>query len=81
MDLNSNIWPFRLLVSRRTMSGPDISRQIAGLIEVTEDIVEAYDSHQRPPCLPEASQEVNKRLPLVEQTLRDAKIPAKKSKP
>ncbi|KAJ6091638.1 hypothetical protein N7467_003607 [Penicillium canescens] len=63
------------------MSGPDISRQIAGLIGVTEDIVEAYNSIKNLCSLPEAFQEVNKRLPLLEQTLRDAEIPAKKLKP
>lgn len=62
------------------MSAPDISRQIAGLSEVAEDIVAAYDSIKDLRGLPEAFQEVNKRLPLVEQTLRDAKSPAKKLK-
>lgn len=62
------------------MSAPDISRQIARLSEVTEDIVAAYDSIKDLRGLPEAFQEVNKRLPLVEQTLRDAKSPAKKLK-
>lgn len=62
------------------MANPDISRQIAGLIEVTEDIVEAYGSIKDLSSLPEAFQEVHKRLPLVEQTLRVAKIPAKKLK-
>ncbi|KAA8642377.1 hypothetical protein EYZ11_009966 [Aspergillus tanneri] len=62
------------------MSGPDISHQIAGLIEVTEGIAEAYDPIKDLRGLPEAFQEVNKLLPLVEQTLRDAKSPAKKFK-
>ncbi|OGE46780.1 hypothetical protein PENARI_c112G10059 [Penicillium arizonense] len=62
------------------MSGPNISRQIAGLIGVTEDIVEAYDSIKNLSSLPEAFQEVNRRLPLLEQTLRDAESPAKKLK-
>lgn len=65
----------------RIMSGPDISRQIAGLIGVTEDIVEAYESIKNLCSLPEAFQEVNKQLPLLGQTLRDAKGPAKKLKP
>lgn len=63
------------------MSAPDISRQIVGLIKVTEGIVEAYDSIKDLYSLPEAFQEVNKQLPLVSQTLRDAKGPAKKMKP
>jgi len=62
------------------MSGPNISHQIAGLIEVTEGIAEAYDPIKDLRGLPEAFQEVNKLLPLVEQTLRDAKSPAKKFK-
>lgn len=62
------------------MSAPDISRQIACLSEVTEDIVEAYDLIKDLRGLPEAFMEVNKQLPLVEQTLRDAKSPAKKLK-
>ena len=51
-----------------------------GLTKVTEDIVEAYDSIKDLRSLPEAFQEVNKRLPLVEQTLQDAKTPAEKLK-
>jgi hypothetical protein len=62
------------------MSGPEIHRQIAGLIEVIENIIEAYDSIKNLRDLPEAFQEVSKRLPLVEQTLRDAKMPVKKLK-
>lgn len=62
------------------MSAPDISRQIACLSEVTEDIVGTYNSIKDLHGLPEAFQEVNKRLPLVEQTLRNAKSPAKKLK-
>lgn len=62
------------------MSSLDISRQIAGLAKVTEDIGEAYDSIKDLRSLPEAFQEVNKRLPLVEQTLQDAKSPAEKLK-
>lgn len=62
------------------MSAPDISRQIACLSEVTENIVETYDSVKDLRGLPEAFQEVNKRLPLVEQTLRDTKSPSKKLK-
>lgn len=62
------------------MAGPDISHQIACLIKVTEDIVEAYDPIKDLRGLPEAFQEVNKLLPLVEQTLRGAKIPSKKLK-
>lgn len=62
------------------MSGPDIFRQISSLIEVTENIRGAFSSIENLPCLPEAFQETNKRLPLVEQILRDAKSPAKKLK-
>ncbi|KAJ5904675.1 uncharacterized protein N7473_001591 [Penicillium subrubescens] len=62
------------------MSGPDISHHIAGLIEVVEGIAEAYDPIKDLRGLPEAFQEVNKVLPLMEQTLRDAKSPAKKLK-
>lgn len=60
------------------MSGPDISHQIEGLIEVTEGIAEAYNPIKDLRGLPEAFQEVNKLLPLVEQTLRDVESPAKK---
>ncbi|OJJ52100.1 hypothetical protein ASPSYDRAFT_52505 [Aspergillus sydowii CBS 593.65] len=60
------------------MSGPDIFREIISLIEVTEDIIGAFSSIENLPRLPEAFQEANKRLPLVEQILRDAKSPAKK---
>lgn len=62
------------------MSGPDIFRQIISLIEVTDDIIGAFSSIENLPSLPEAFQEANKRLPLVEQILRDAKNPAKKLK-
>lgn len=65
-------------VAQRTMSGPDILHQIGGLIKVTEDIAEAYHSIKDICRLPEAFQEVNKLLPLVERTLRDAQNPAKK---
>lgn len=60
------------------MSGTEISSQIARLVRVTEDIIEAYNAIKDLCGLPEAFQEVNKCLPLVEQTLRDAKIPARK---
>ena len=60
------------------MSVPDISRQIGGLVEVTEDIMDAYGSVKRLCGLPEAFQEVSKCLPLVEQTLQDAKSPAQR---
>ena len=62
------------------MSHPDISRQIISLIKVTENIMEAYDSIKNISSLPQAFQETNKRLPLVEQTLRNAKSPAKNLK-
>jgi hypothetical protein len=62
------------------MSGPDISHHIAGLIEVVEGIAEAYDPIKDLRGLPEAFQEVNKVLPLMEKILRDAKSPAKKLK-
>ena len=62
------------------MSVPDISRQIGGLVEVTEDIMDAYGSVKRLCGLPEAFQEVSKCLPLVEQTLQDAKSWAKRLK-
>lgn len=62
------------------MSVPDISRQIGGLIDVTEDIVDAYGSIKGLCSLPEAFQEVDKCLPLVEQTLQDAKSRAKRLK-
>ncbi|KAJ6136983.1 hypothetical protein N7497_012235 [Penicillium chrysogenum] len=62
------------------MPGPDIFRQIISLIEVTEDMIGAFSSIENLPSLPEAFQEANKRLPLVEQILRDAKRPAKKLK-
>lgn len=62
------------------MSAPDIFRQIGDLIEVTEDIVDAYGSIESLCSLPEAFQEVNKCLPLVEQTLQDAKTPAERLK-
>lgn len=62
------------------MSGPNIFRQITSLIEVTEDIIGAFSSIKDLPRLPEAFQEANKRLPLVEQFLQDAKNPAKKLK-
>ena len=57
------------------MSVPDISRQIGGLVEVTEDIMDAYGSVKSLCGLPEA---FNKCLPLVEQTLQDAKSPAQR---
>jgi hypothetical protein len=63
------------------MSGPDIPRQIAGLIDDTEDIAEAYDSIKYLRGLPEAFQEVSKHLPLIEKILRDTKISAKRLKP
>lgn len=62
------------------MSGPDIPRQIINLIQVTKDIIEAFGSIKNISSLPEAFQETNKRLPLVEQTLRYAKNSAKKLK-
>lgn len=62
------------------MSVPDISRQIGGLVEVTEDIMDAYGSVKGLCGLPEAFQEINKCLPLVEQTLQDAKSWAKRLK-
>ena len=62
------------------MSGPDIFRKIVSLIEITENIMKAFSSIENLPSFPEAFQETNKRLPLVEQTLRDAKSPAKKVK-
>lgn len=62
------------------MSGPNIFRQITSLIEVTEDIMGAFGSIKDLPRLPEAFRETNKRLPLVEQFLQDAKNPAKKLK-
>lgn len=58
------------------MSASDISRQIGDLIEVTNAIAKAYDSIKDLSSLPEAFQEVNKCLPLVGQTLQDAKDPA-----
>jgi hypothetical protein len=60
------------------MSSPDIFRQIISLIEVTEDLMGAFNSIEKLPSFPEAFQEANKRLPLVEQILRDAKSLAKK---
>lgn len=62
------------------MSGLDIPCQIAGLIGVTEDTIEAYDAIKDLYGLPKAFQAVNKRLLLVEQTLRDAKGLARKVK-
>ena len=62
------------------MSDPDISRQIISLIKVTENIMEAYDSIKNLSSLPQAFQETKKRLPLVEQTLQNAKSPAKNLK-
>lgn len=62
------------------MSAPDISRQIGSLIEVTGAIADAYDSIKGLYSLPEAFQEVNKCLPLVEQTLQVAKSPADRLK-
>ncbi|RYP49164.1 hypothetical protein DL769_011115 [Monosporascus sp. CRB-8-3] len=60
------------------MSGTEIACQIARLIGVIEDIIEAYDTIKDLRGLPEAFQEVSKWLPLAEQTLREAKTPAKK---
>ncbi|KAB8265215.1 hypothetical protein BDV32DRAFT_116215 [Aspergillus pseudonomiae] len=61
------------------MSDSDISRQITGLIEVTEGIVEAYNPIKDLCGLPKAFREVNNLLPFVQQILRDAKAPTKKS--
>ncbi|KAK4097473.1 hypothetical protein N658DRAFT_500366 [Parathielavia hyrcaniae] len=61
-------------------TGTEIPRQITRLIEVTEQTVEVYDAIKDIRGLPEAFQEVRKWLPLVEQTLREAKLPAKKVK-
>lgn len=63
------------------MPVPDISRQIGGLIEVTGAIAAAYDSIKGLYSLPEAFQEVNKCLPLVEKTLQNAKSPAERLNP
>jgi N-terminal domain on NACHT_NTPase and P-loop NTPases len=60
------------------MLGTEIPRQVAGLIEVIEDMIEVYDTFKDLRGLPEAFQELSKWLPLVEQTLREAKTPAKK---
>jgi hypothetical protein len=62
------------------MSSRNIPRQIAGLIGVTEDIVQAYESIKNLPNLPKAFQEVNKQLPLLAQTLRNAESPANELK-
>ncbi|KAK4466273.1 hypothetical protein QBC42DRAFT_259785 [Cladorrhinum samala] len=63
------------------MPATEIPRLVADLIEATEDIIEAYDKIKDLRDLPEAFQELNKWLPLVEETLREAKTPAKKVKP
>ncbi|OGM48499.1 hypothetical protein ABOM_002431 [Aspergillus bombycis] len=60
------------------MSDSDISRQITGLIEVTEGIAEAYNPIKDLRGLPKAFREVNNLLPFVRQILRDAKGPTKK---
>ncbi|KAK3688933.1 hypothetical protein B0T22DRAFT_512886 [Podospora appendiculata] len=60
------------------MSGRELPRQITRLIEVTDRTMEVYDTIKDIRGLPEAFQEVRKWLPLVEQTLREAKTPAKK---
>ncbi|RYO85585.1 hypothetical protein DL764_009145 [Monosporascus ibericus] len=60
------------------MSGTEIPRQITRLIGVIEDVIEAYDTINGLRGLPEAFQEVSRWLPLAEQTLREAKTPAKK---
>ncbi|KAJ5646828.1 hypothetical protein N7490_003200 [Penicillium lividum] len=62
------------------MSGLIIPGQINDLFEVTTDLIEEYDSIKDLRGLPEAFQEVNKQLSLVEQTLRNVKTPAKKLK-
>ena len=63
------------------MPDTEIPRLVADLIEATEDIIEAYDKIKDLRGLPEAFQELSKWLPLVEETLREAKTPAKRVKP
>ncbi|KAJ4287136.1 hypothetical protein N0V88_007758 [Collariella sp. IMI 366227] len=62
------------------MSATEIPAQITRLIQVTEGTMEVYDTVKDLRGLPEAFQEVNKCLLLVEPTLREAKTPAKKVK-
>ncbi|KAF4333419.1 n-terminal acetyltransferase A auxiliary subunit [Fusarium beomiforme] len=59
------------------MPAIEIPNQIAGLIRVTEDIIEAYEAIKGLRGLPEAFHEVNKWLPLIEQTLREIKSPGR----
>jgi hypothetical protein len=55
------------------MSGFEVLGLIGNIISITETIIEVYDAFKDLHGLPDAFQEVNKRLPLVEQTLQDVK--------
>ena len=62
------------------MSGFEIFGLVAAIISVTETTIEVYNAIKDLHGLPEAFQEVSKRLPLVMQTLEAAKGQSKNTK-
>ena len=60
------------------MSSTELPNQIAALLSAAEDIIEAYGAIENLSGLPKAFQGVNECLPLVEHTLREMRIPARK---
>jgi len=60
------------------MSGLEVFGLVVNIISVAETIIQVYDAIKDLHGLPEAFHEVNKRLPLVEHTLRDVKSQTKK---
>lgn len=67
-------------VSQHTMPDTDISRQVARLFRVIDDIGVAYNTIKHLSDLPEAFHESSKYLQLVETTLQKAQAPARKLK-
>lgn len=67
-------------VSQHTMPDTDISRQVARLFRVIDDTGGVYNTIKHLSDLPEAFHESSKYLQLVEETLREARAPARKLK-
>ena len=61
------------------MSGIEIVGLIAAIIEITTAIAKVFNAIKDLEGLPNAFQEVNKRLPIVEITLQSARTHAKKT--
>jgi len=62
------------------MSGIEVVGLISAIITIAETAADFYEAIKDLHGLPEAFKEVNQRLPLLEQTLRDAKTQAKTAK-